>query len=66
MKIRELIEQLENYDEDAEVRFVCQENWPFQDDIAGVWQADDARPASTASASSCGSRKASTAVLLAR
>jgi hypothetical protein len=39
VKIRDLIERLEEHDQEAEVRFVYQEHWPLQDDIAGVWAA---------------------------
>ncbi len=37
MKVRELIERLEDLDGEAEVRFAYQENYPLQDDIRGVW-----------------------------
>lgn len=30
MKVRELIEMLGNFPEDAEIRFASQPNWPFE------------------------------------
>lgn len=36
MKVHELIDRLEGMDEDAEVMIMSQENWPFEQDIAGV------------------------------
>ncbi len=40
MTVKQLIEQLEDMDEDAEVRFVYQSSYPLQDDIRGVWQME--------------------------
>ena len=36
MTVQELIERLEECDPDAEVLLVTQENWPFENSIAGV------------------------------
>lgn len=36
MKVRELIEILEDQDPDAEVLIMSQENWPFENAVAGV------------------------------
>ena len=36
MQVRELIELLQNCDEDAEVRIMMQENWPFECAIDGL------------------------------
>src|SRR5690606_27099311 len=36
MKVRDLIEILEDQDPDAEVLVMSQENWPFENAIAGV------------------------------
>jgi len=36
MKVRELIELLEDQDPDAEVFIMSQENWPFENAVAGV------------------------------
>jgi len=36
MTIRELIELLEQFDPDAEVKLACQPNWPFEHEIRDV------------------------------
>lgn len=36
MKVRDLIEILEDQDPDAEVLIMSQENWPFENAIAGI------------------------------
>ena len=36
MTVQELIERLEECDPDAEVLLMTQENWPFENSIAGV------------------------------
>ena len=36
MKVSELIELLEDQDPDAEVMIMSQENWPFENAVAGV------------------------------
>jgi hypothetical protein len=36
MKIQELIEMLEEFDGDTEVRIMAQENWPFENAVEGV------------------------------
>jgi len=36
MKVHELIEILEDLDPDAEVLIMSQENWPFENSLAGV------------------------------
>ena len=40
MKVRDLIESLQNEDPDAEVRIMEQPSWPFENAIAGIWNAD--------------------------
>lgn len=40
MTVRELIEKLENYDGDLQVKIGVQPNYPLQYDLAGVWQDD--------------------------
>ena len=41
MKVRDLIEILEDQDPDAEVLIMSQENWPFENAIAGVAMRED-------------------------
>ena len=36
MKASELIELLEDLDSDAEVRLMCQQEWPFENGVKGV------------------------------
>ena len=36
MKVHELIELLEGFDEEAEVMLVTQQNWPFENDLLGA------------------------------
>ena len=36
MKVKDLIARLQDYDEDAEVLLVTQEQWPFEYGIAGL------------------------------
>lgn len=38
MTVKELIEELEYLDPDAEVRFASQPNWPFEYDIRSISQ----------------------------
>jgi len=40
MTVRDLIQHLEEYDEDTEVRLMSQENWPFEYSIKGVVHND--------------------------
>jgi hypothetical protein len=40
MTVQELIDRLGELDLEAELRFVYQENYPLQDDIAGVWEPE--------------------------
>jgi hypothetical protein len=37
MKIIDLVQLLEGYDPDTEVRLMSQANWPFEYDITGIW-----------------------------
>jgi hypothetical protein len=41
MTVQELIEELEDYDAEAEVRFLAQPSWPFEYTIAAVVEAID-------------------------
>jgi len=41
MTVAELIYELENFDEDMEIRFASQPSWPFEYDINGVVFSDD-------------------------
>jgi hypothetical protein len=41
MTVRELLELLEDCDEDAEVRIMMQENWPFECAIDGIALRED-------------------------
>lgn len=41
MKVRQLIELLEYYDDDCEVMLMTQESWPFENTIEGVTQRED-------------------------
>jgi len=41
MTVGELIELLADMDDEAEVRLMTQENWPFQCDLRGVCLGDD-------------------------
>ena len=40
MTVRQLIEELEFMNQDAEIRFASQPNWPFEYDIVGVVLAE--------------------------
>ena len=44
MTVRELIEELRLFDQDAEVRFASQPSWPFEYSINGVVQAEVDKP----------------------
>ena len=39
MSVQELIDELADYDDDAEVRFLAQPSWPFEYTIAAVVEA---------------------------
>lgn len=41
MKVKDLIELLEDCDADAEVFIMSQENWPFENTVAGVVARQD-------------------------
>ena len=41
MTVRELIDELEGFDSEAEVRFLAQPSWPFEYTIAAVVEATD-------------------------
>jgi len=41
MKVRDLIEILEDQDPEAEVLIMSQENWPFENAVAGVAARED-------------------------
>jgi hypothetical protein len=41
MTVQELIDELDSYDGDAEVRFLAQPSWPFEYTIAAVVEATD-------------------------
>ena len=41
MKVSELIELLQDQDPDAEVMIMSQENWPFENAVAGVAVRED-------------------------
>jgi hypothetical protein len=41
MKVKDLIELLEDCDADAEVLIMSQENWPFENAVAGVVARQD-------------------------
>ena len=41
MTVQELIDELESCDDDAEVRFLAQPSWPFENTIAAVVEASD-------------------------
>jgi len=43
MTIQELIDRLQDFDPNAEVRLMTQENWPFQNSIRGICDARDLR-----------------------
>jgi hypothetical protein len=40
MKVRELIEYLENFDEESEVRLAMQPSWPFEYSIGEVEEVE--------------------------
>lgn len=44
MTVQELIDELERYDPEAEVRFLAQPSWPFEYFIAAVLEATDQPP----------------------
>ena len=44
MTVQELIDELEYFDADAEVRFLSQPAWPFEYTIAAVVEATDTPP----------------------
>lgn len=41
MTVRDLIEELECFDDDTEVRFLAQPSWPFEYTIEAVVEATD-------------------------
>jgi len=41
MTVQELIDELESFDGEAEVRFLAQPSWPFEYTIAAVVEASD-------------------------
>jgi hypothetical protein len=41
MTVQELIDELESFDGEAEVRFLAQPSWPFENTIAAVVEATD-------------------------
>ena len=41
MKVRDLIEFLEDMDPDADVFIMSQENWPFECSVAGICERED-------------------------
>ena len=41
MRVQELIDELESFDGEAEVRFLAQPSWPFEYTIAAVVEASD-------------------------
>lgn len=47
MKVRDLIEELEAYDGDAEVRLMSQPSWPFEYSIEGLWTVEKAEHSGT-------------------
>ena len=44
MTIQELIDELEGFDPEAEVRFLAQPSWPFEYTLAAVVEASDRPP----------------------
>jgi hypothetical protein len=44
MTVQELIDELEVFDPEAEVRFLAQPSWPFEYTIAAVVEANDRPP----------------------
>jgi hypothetical protein len=44
MTVQDLIDELEGFDPDAEVRFLSQPSWPFEYTIAAVVEATDQPP----------------------
>ena len=44
MTVRELIEELRLFDQEAQVRFASQPSWPFEYSINGVVQAEVEKP----------------------
>lgn len=41
----ELLRILEQYDDDAEIRLMTQESWPFENSVYGAWSPEDSEPA---------------------
>lgn len=41
MNVKELIEKLEEYEDDSEVRIMTQSSWPFENDVHGVACSSD-------------------------
>ena len=41
MTVEELIERLQDYDSNAEVRLMTQSEWPFENDIFGVCDTNE-------------------------
>lgn len=41
MTVQELIDELESFDPDTEMRFLAQPSWPFEYTIAAVVEASD-------------------------
>jgi len=39
MTVKELIEELEQYEPDCEVRLMTQQSWPFQNSIRGLCES---------------------------
>jgi hypothetical protein len=44
MTVQELIDELEDFDPEAEVRFLAQPSWPFEYTIAAIVEATDRPP----------------------
>jgi hypothetical protein len=44
VNVQELIDELEGFDPEAEVRFLAQPSWPFEYTIAAVVEATDRPP----------------------
>jgi hypothetical protein len=41
LTVGELIARLEDYDEDAEVRLMTQQSWPFENSVHGIVDANE-------------------------
>jgi hypothetical protein len=44
MTVQELIDELESFDGEAEVRFLAQPSWPFEYTIAGCRRGERTNP----------------------